>query len=665
MKDRILELRKILDEHNHNYYVLSQPTISDREFDALLEELIELEKKHPELYDPNSPSQRVGGDLLDGFQSFPHQYPMLSLSNSYSFEEVREFDERLKKLVEIPFEYVCELKYDGVAVSLTYKNGQLFRALTRGDGTKGDDITQNVRTINTVPLKLKGNYPAEFEIRGEIFMPKASFIKLNEERKANGEDLYANARNTASGTIKQLNSKEVAKRNLDCYLYHVIGKDLPFDNHYDNLMAAQSWGFHIPDPNKNMILKTNDFAEIESFMSYWEANKHQLAFEIDGLVFKANAYTIQKLAGSTAKSPRWAIAYKFETEQAITRLEKITFQVGRTGAITPVANLVPVSLAGTTVKRASLHNADQIAKLDIREGDFVMVEKGGEIIPKIVDVDLSQRDSNTVPFEYITQCPECNTELVRVEGEAMHYCPNDKSCPPQIKGKLEHFISRKAMDIDGLGAETVELLYDKGLIQDAADIYHLKYEELIALDRMADKSVRNLLKRVEDSKQIPFERVLFAIGIRHVGETVAKKLASVYKNISRLSEASYDELVEVDEIGPKIAATVCFFFQQEENLLLVKRLQEAGLQMEVIETTPSSDKLAGQIFVVSGVFSQFSRDELKKMITSNGGKVASSISSKTSFVVAGENMGPSKLEKANKLGVAIIGEEDFLNRLND
>lgn len=662
-KARIEYLSKEIEQHNHNYYVLSNPTISDYEFDMMLEELHRLEKEFPEFLLSHSPTQRVGGGITKEFKTVKHKYPMLSLSNSYSREEVQEFEGRIHKLIERETEYVCELKYDGVAIGLTYVNGQLVQALTRGDGVQGDDVTTNIRTIKSIPLKLKGNdFPAEFEIRGEVFLPLKAFEKMNKEREEAGEELYANPRNTASGTLKMQDSSVVAKRGLDCFLYFLLGENLPFSNHYDNLTKAREWGFKVPE----YMRKVKDINGIFSFIDEWDVKRHQLPFETDGVVIKVNSYDDQDALGFTAKNPRWAIAYKFKAEQVSTILNEVTFQVGRTGAITPVANLKPVLLAGTTVKRASLHNADQIEKLDLRIGDTVFVEKGGEIIPKIIGVDLSKRAADSEPLKYITHCPECGTELKRNEGEAVHFCPNETGCPPQIKGRMEHFVSRKAMDIDSMGAETIELLFQKGLVKNSADIYDLKKEDVITLDRMADKSATNLIEGIEKSKEIPFTRVLFALGIRFVGETVAKKLALHFKNIDNLANASYEQLMEADEIGEKIAASIKEYFANGQNMEIVNRLRASGLQFELseAENTKVSDKLAGKTFVVSGVFAKFSRDEIEKMIEDNGGKNAGSVSKKTSYIIAGENMGPSKLEKAQKLNVPIISEDDFIKMIS-
>lgn len=666
IKERIEQLTKELQQHNFNYYQADAPTISDYEFDQLLKELQNLEDKYPQYADENSPTKRVGGTITKKFKTVSHKYPMLSLGNSYSREDLIDFDNRVQKLAGKKVEYVCELKYDGVAIGISYLNGKMSRAVTRGDGTKGDDITENVKTIRSIPLQLQGDdYPNEFEIRGEIFYPLSVFEKINELRELEGEALLANPRNAASGTLKMQDSAVVAQRQLDSYLYYVLGDQLPFDNHFESLNKTREWGFKAPPKEKNMIASCNSIDEIFQFIDYWEENRHSLDFEIDGIVIKVNDYHLQEELGFTAKNPRWAIAYKYKTAQAKTKLNEITYQVGRTGAITPVANLEPVLLAGTTVKRASLHNADQIEKLDVREGDTVLVEKGGEIIPKIVGLDLSKRPADSQPHKYIQECPECGSELSRIEGEAQHYCPNEWACPPQIKGKMAHFISRKAMDIDGLGEETIQLLYDEGLINNISDIYDLDKDQLLPLDRMAEKSAQNLIEGVENSKKIPFERVLFAIGIRFVGETVAKKLAKHFKNIDALMAASFDDLVEVDEIGDKIAESVIHFFNEHKNRDLIERLKRKGLQMEISQEDlkNQSNLLAGQAFVVSGVFEKFSRDDLKKAIEQNGGKNVSSISSKTNYLIAGENMGPAKREKAEKLGIAIITEDDFIQMI--
>lgn len=665
-KNKIEQLTKELNEHNYNYYVLSSPTISDYDFDMMLEELQKLEEQFPEFAYGDSPTKRVGGDITKNFETVKHKYPMLSLSNSYSKEEIEDFETRIKKLVENELEYICELKYDGVAIGISYKNGKIDRAVTRGDGVQGDDITTNVKTIRSIPLKLKGNdYPDEFEIRGEIFFPKDVFEELNRDREEIGEDLYANARNTASGTLKMQDSAVVAQRKLDSYLYFVLGKDLPFKTHYESIQKAGEWGFKVPTEKHNYIKKCKNIDEIFEFINYWDKQRNKLNFEIDGVVIKVNSYARQEEIGFTAKSPKWAIAYKFKAEKVATKLLEITYQVGRTGAITPVANLQPVLLAGTTVKRASLHNADQIEKLDIRVNDIVYVEKGGEIIPKIVGVEATQRDIFSQPTQYITHCPECHTLLVRNEGDAKHYCPNEWGCPPQIKGKMEHFISRKAMNIDGLGEETIDLLYEQGLVKNIADLYELTYEQLYELESFKEKKSQNIIDGLIASKKVPFERVLYAIGIRYVGETVAKKLAKHFKTIDNLMQASFEELIAADEIGDKIAESIIHFFSEFQNVELINRLRQQGLKFKLSEEqlANTTTKLEGLTFVVSGVFSKFSRDELKNTIEQNGGKVSGSISKKTSYIVAGENMGPSKLAKANDLGVEIIDEDKFLGML--
>jgi DNA ligase (NAD+) len=663
-RKRIEELSQELHQHNHKYYVLNSPTISDYDFDMKLKELQQLEVSYPEFADLNSPTKRVGGDITDKFQKVNHKYPMLSLSNTYNFDEIRDWDKRIKKNTDDEIEYVCELKYDGVAIGITYENGLLSRAVTRGDGQTGEDVTTNVRTISSIPLRVRGDdYPDEFEIRGEIFLPLQVFSDLNAERVEAGEEAYMNPRNTASGTLKLQDSAVVASRNLDCFLYAVYGESLPAESHMENLNFAAKLGFKVPEESKNRIALCKSIEEIESFINYWDKERSNLPFEIDGVVIKVNAYSAQEELGFTAKSPRWAVAYKFKAERVSTKLEKITYQVGRTGAITPVANLEPVLIAGTTVKRASLHNADQIEKLDVREGDTVFVEKGGEIIPKIIAVDFTKRPSDSVKHEYITHCPECDTELVRSEGEAQHYCPNSDGCPPQIKGRIEHFISRKAMNIDGLGSETVGELYDAGLIKNMADLYDLTIEEVIRLDRMAEKSAENLVKGVSASKVIPFERVLFALGIRFVGETVAKTLARKFKSIDTIAEADRDALIAVNEIGDRIADSVVDYFTDEANLNLINRLKNKGLQFHIEEVESDSDSLADKSFVVSGVF-EIDRKELKALIERNGGKVLSGVSSKTDYLVAGENMGPSKRTKAEKLEVPIISEADLMKMIN-
>jgi DNA ligase (NAD+) len=660
----IQTLREELNLHNHNYYVLDKPTLSDYEFDMKLKELQDLENKHPEFFDANSPTQRVGGTVTKNFETIPHEYRMYSLDNSYSKEDLIDWQNRIQKILgNVPLEYTCELKYDGASISITYENGILKRAVTRGDGFQGDDVTNNIKTIKSIPLKLKGNYPSQFAIRGEIILPFAGFEKMNQDLIEIGETPYSNPRNTASGSLKLQDSAEVAKRPLDCLLYFLIGPNLPFDSQFDGLEVARNWGFKAPTEAK--LAKNLD--EVFEFIAYWDVHRHELPYETDGVVIKVNDFRHQEELGYTAKSPRWAIAYKFKSEQVATKLNSISYQVGRTGAITPVANLEPVQLAGTIVKRASLHNADQIEKLDIRVNDTVFVEKGGEIIPKIIAVDLSKRPEDSVPTLYISHCPECNTELVRSEGEANHYCPNFYGCPPQIIGRIQHYISRKAMDIEGLGGETVALLFNNGLVHNYADLYELTVEQILPLDRMAQKSAENLVKGVANSKNIPFESVLFALGIRFVGETVAKKLAKHYKNIDALQQATLMELVLVDEIGERIAQSVIDFFENSENKIIIERLKGYGVQFEIIEkiNPNATEKFLGKTFVVSGVFSTFSRDELKNAIEDNGGKVGSSISAKTDFVVAGENMGPSKLEKATKLNVEIISEDQFIKMLDE
>ncbi|MBW1297731.1 NAD-dependent DNA ligase LigA [Aquimarina litoralis] len=659
IEEQINQLREELRQHNYNYYVLDAATISDYEFDMKLKELQALEDKNPQFYDPNSPTLRVGGEVTKNFNTVVHEQRMYSLDNSYSKEDLLDWETRIKKLVDGDVSYTCELKYDGASISLTYENGELLRAVTRGDGIQGDDVTTNVKTIRSVPLKLKGDYPPKFDIRGEIVLPYEGFAKMNQERIAAGEEPYANPRNTASGSLKLQDSSETAKRPLDCLLYNLAGDRLGIDSQFESLGKAREWGFKVPEESR----LANSIDEVLDFVNLWDEKRRDLPYETDGVVIKVNNLQQQEELGFTSKAPRWAMAYKFKAEQVATKLNKITYQVGRTGAITPVANLEPVQLAGTTVKRASLHNADQIAKLDIREGDTVFVEKGGEIIPKIVGVDFTKRDPNSTPTEYITLCPECGTPLIRKEGEAQHYCPNTEGCPPQIVGRIQHYISRKALDIEGLGGETVALLVKEGLIKNYADLYVLKREQVIPLERMAEKSADNLIEGIAKSKEIPFERVLFGLGIRYVGETVAKKLAKHYKTINAIIEASEEDLVSVDEIGVKIAQSVQEFFNIEANKQLIHRLQDYGVQLQISaeKLANQKDTLNGQTFVVSGVFEKVSRNELKKLIEDNGGKVSSSISSKTSYVVAGENMGPSKLEKANKLGIAIISEDDFLN----
>jgi len=661
-EQQIAQLRDELRTHNHNYYVLDNPTISDYDFDIKLKELQALEAAHPEFHDDNSPSLRVGGEVTKNFETITHTYRMYSLDNSYSKEDLEDWEKRIKKMVDGEVTYTCELKYDGASMSLTYEDGKLVRAVTRGDGFQGDNVTTNVKTIKSVPLQLKGDYPPKFEIRGEIVLPFDGFNKMNEERVEAGEEPYRNPRNTASGSLKLQDSAEVAKRPLECLLYSIKGERLGLITQYENLEKARDWGFKVPDVAK----VANSIDEVLEFINHWDVHRHDLPYETDGVVVKVNNLQQQEELGYTAKAPRWAMAYKFKAEQVATLLKQITYQVGRTGAITPVANLEPVQLAGTIVKRASLHNADQIEKLDIREGDTVYVEKGGEIIPKIMGVDLTQRPSNSEPTTYITHCPECDTQLVRTEGEAQHYCPNADGCPTQIIGRIQHYISRKAMDIEGLGGETVALLVENGLIVNYADLYQLTVEQLIPLERMAQKSAENLVNGVEASKQIPFERVLFGLGIRYVGETVAKKLAKHFKSIDALMVADEEALVLVDEIGDRIAQSLVAFFSSEENRTTVERLKDVGVQLQISEEQMANqtDTLQGKSFVVSGVFQKVSRIELKKLIEDNGGKVSGSISSKTGFVIAGDNMGPSKRTKAEDLGVPIISEDDFLQMIS-
>lgn len=661
-KKRILELREQLHKHNHNYYILNSPTISDIDFDMLMRELQELEAANPDMYDPNSPTLRVGSDITKDFKQVQHRYPMLSLGNTYSKSEVAEFYERVKKGLNEEFEICCELKFDGTSISLTYENGKLVRAVTRGDGEKGDDVTANVRTIRTVPLVLSGRgYPREFEIRGEVLMPWLVFERLNEERAAAGEQLFANPRNAASGTLKLQDSSVVAKRGLDAYLYFMLGEQLPADGHYENLKAAAEWGFKISDYTRKC--KTID--EVFDFIDYIDVERKNLPFATDGIVLKVNSLRQQRHLGYTSKSPRWAIAYKFQAERALTRLNEVTYQVGRTGVVTPVANLDPVQLSGTVVKRASLHNADIIEKFDLYIGDMVYVEKGGEIIPKITGVDVDARFMLGEKVRFITNCPCCGTPLVRNAGEAAHYCPNYSACPPQIKSRIEHFVSRDAMNIESIGPETVELLYNYGLLKDIADIYSLEVEELMFLPRMGQKSAENIVAGIKRSLQVPFERVLFALGIRFVGATVAKRLARSFKSVNNLMNASFEELVDVEDIGERIASSVREFFANEVNRELVEKLKAAGLEFEANDdvATPGTELLKGQSIVVSGVFSLHSRDEYKAMIENNGGKNVGSVSKSTSFILAGENMGPSKLEKAQKLGVRIVGEEEFLQMI--
>ena len=684
-----MQLRRELHEHNYKYYVLNQPTISDQDFDFLMKELQELEARHPELDDPNSPSQRVGSDLNQEFQQVKHKRPMLSLSNTYNEQDVREwFDSVARGLGGEPFEVCCEMKYDGLSISLHYENGQLVQAVTRGDGVQGDDVTANVKTIRSIPLVLspsssstyinkvsaepqlfpveeeQTDYPASFEIRGEILMPWKSFERLNAEREAAEEPLFANPRNAASGTLKSQKSEVVAQRGLDAYLYYLLGDEVPFDGHYENLMAARSWGFQIVPKADNCIRKVKTVEEIFDFINYWDKERKNLPVATDGIVLKVNSQRQQRALGFTAKSPRWAIAYKFKAERACTRLIDVTYQVGRTGAVTPVANMEPVQLAGTTVKRATLNNEDFIKSFDLHLGDYVYVEKGGEIIPKIVGVDVEQRPIVAQPVQFITRCPECGTPLVRIEGEAVHYCPNDAGCPPQIKGRIEHFISRRAMNIDSLGPETVDDYYRQGLIHNIADLYTIDVQQING-DGSREKSARKIVGSIEASKQVPFERVVFALGIRFVGETSARLLARHFKNIDALMSATIEELQEVEGIGEVMARSVKNYFQNPQNLAIVERLRQYGLQMSLSEEqmSASSDLLAGKSIVISGVFEHHSRDEYKQIIEQNGGKNVGSISGKTSFILAGDNMGPSKLQKAEKLGIPIVSEEEFLKMI--
>lgn len=663
VKEKIDQLRADLHRHNYNYYVLNAPEISDKEFDNRMRELQELEKEHPEYQDDNSPTMRVGSDLNKNFTQVAHKYPMLSLGNTYSESEVTDFYDRVKKALNEDFEICCELKYDGTSISLTYENGKLVRAVTRGDGEKGDDVTDNVKTIRTIPLVLHGSYPESFEIRGEILMPWEVFEELNREKEAREEPLFANPRNAASGTLKLQNSAIVASRKLDAYLYYLLGEELPCDGHYENLQAAAGWGFKTSEHMK----KAHSLEEVFEYIRYWDTERKNLPVATDGIVLKVNSMRQQKNLGFTAKSPRWAIAYKFQAERALTRLNKVTYQVGRTGAVTPIANLDPVQLSGTIVKRASLHNADIIEGLDLHIGDMVYVEKGGEIIPKITGVDKDARSMLIgEKVKFITHCPECGSKLIRYEGEAAHYCPNETSCPPQIKGKIEHFISRKAMNIDGLGPETVDMFYRLGLIKNTADLYQLTADDIKNLDRMGEKSAENIIKGIEASKEVPFERVLFALGIRFVGETVAKKIAKSFNDIDELENANLEKLINIDEIGEKIAQSILTYFANPLNRELIERLKSTGLQLYRREEDLSgyTDKLAGQSIVISGVFTHHSRDEYKELIEKNGGKNVGSISAKTSFILAGENMGPAKLEKAHKLGIKLMSEDEFLTLIS-
>ena len=661
--ERIDQLREELHTHNYNYYVLNAPVITDQEFDHLMRELQDLEAKHPEHFDPNSPSVRVGSDLNKNFKQVEHKYPMLSLGNTYSQAEVTEFYDRVSKSLNEDFEICCEMKFDGTSISLTYEHGKLVQAVTRGDGVRGDDVTDNVKTIRTIPLILHGDYPDSFEMRGEILMPWDVFEELNRERELREEPLFANPRNAASGTLKSQNSAVVASRKLDAYLYYMLGENLPHDGHYENLMEAEKWGFKISHITK----KVHSLQEIFDFINYWDVERKNLPVATDGIVLKVNSLRQQRNLGYTAKSPRWAIAYKFQAERALTRLNKVTYQVGRTGAVTPVANLDPVQLSGTTVRRASLHNADIIASLDLHIGDMVYVEKGGEIIPKITEVDIDSRSADAEKVEFITHCPECGSKLIRYEDEAAFYCPNETGCPPQIKGKIEHFISRRAMNIEGLGPETVDQFYQENLIHNVADLYSLSADDICRLDRMGEKSADNIIQGIARSKEVPYERVLFALGIRFVGETVAKKVAKAFRSIDALAAANLDALIHVDEIGLKIAQSIISYFAEEKNRELVERLRSAGLKLEADEEDLSghTDILQGKSIVISGVFSRHSRDEYKELIEKHGGKNVGSISKKTSFILAGDNMGPSKLEKARSLGIAIIDENEFLSMIGE
>ena len=658
-----------IEQHNYNYYVLDKPTISDFDFDKLLEQLISLEKQFPEFLSPNSPSQRVGGGITKNFKSVKHQYAMLSLSNSYNQEDLLDFDRRVREglgitsvgLFDGAIDYVCELKFDGLSISLIFEDGKLTQAITRGDGVQGDDVTTNAKTIKSIPLHLKGKYPDKFEIRGEVYMPRPVFDSLNKEREEIGDALMANPRNAASGSMKMQDSAQVAKRKLDCFLYYVLGEKLPHQSHIENMHAAKTWGFKISEDAK----LCHGIDDVLDFINYWDKKRFDLPYDIDGIVIKVNDYNQQQNLGFTAKSPRWAIAYKFKAEQVSTELLEITYQVGRTGAITPVANLKPVALGGTTVKRASLHNADIIEKLDVRVGDYVFVEKGGEIIPKIIGVDLSKRKAHTPPTKYITHCPECHTELKRDEGEANHFCPNENECPPQVIGRIEHFVSRKAMNIDSLGGETIVQLFNAGLVKTIADLYDLKKEQILPLERMAEKSANNLIDGIEASKSVTFERVLYAIGIRHVGETTAKKIAKKVKSLNVLMHSTKEELLEIDEVGEIIAISIADFFSNEKNKEIIRKLKHAGLQFELSEEQQQggSEKLKDLTFVISGVFAKHSRDDYKEMIELNGGKNSSSISKKTSYILAGDNMGPEKLKKAESLAVPIIDEDTFLKMI--
>lgn len=659
VEQQINELRQLLNLYNHKYYVENAPVVSDYEFDSLLRQLQDLERDNPQFDDPNSPTKRVGSDLTNSFRSVEHSFAMLSLSNTYSLDELREWVERTEREVG-QVEYMCELKFDGTAISLTYENGRLLRAVTRGDGTRGDDVTENVRTIRSIPLVLTGDgYPDFFEIRGEIFMPYSSFDRLNAEREAAGEQLFANPRNAAAGTLKQQQSQVVAKRGLDCTLYQLAGDHLPFESHAESLDAARRWGFKVSDCSQ----LCRSIEEINEYINHWDTARKEMPFATDGIVIKVNRYSDRRKLGTTSKAPKWAVAYKFKAEQALTRLIKVTYQVGRTGAITPVANLEPVLLAGTTVKRATLHNADQIAALDLREGDMVYVEKGGEIIPKITGVELSERKADSEPLKYIDTCPECGSELVRYEGEAKHYCPNQSGCRPQILGRIIHFIRRKAMNIESLGEETIELLFENNLISNIADLYDLKAAQLSVLPRLGEKSADNIIQSIENSKLTPFHRVLFALGIRFVGETTAKYLAAHFRSLDAVMAASREELIEAEEVGEKIADAIIDYFADEKNILIIERLRAAGLQFEAEERVAASERLAGLAFVISGSFADHSRDELKALIEAHGGKNLAAVSANTSYLLAGDKIGPAKLQKANKLGVKIISEQEFVEMI--
>lgn len=664
IKERIDRLVKELNEHNYKYYVLAQPVISDFEFDKKLAELTALEREYPEYLDPESPTQKVGGDITREFKTVKHKWPMLSLGNTYNEQDLKDFDERVRKAIGNDFEYVCELKFDGLSISLTYENGQLIRAVTRGDGTQGDDVTNNVKTIHTIPKRIKGSgFPESFDIRGEVFMHRAAFERLNNERIENNEMAYANPRNFASGTLKMQDSSEVAKRPLDCFLYFLYTDKRAYATHWESIDAVKNWGFHVCEHTK----LCNSIEEVLQFIHFWDEKRFDLSYDIDGIVIKVNNYAQQEELGFTAKSPRWAISYKYKAQEVETILNEVTYQVGRTGAVTPVANLKPVLLAGTTVKRATLHNANEIKRLDLHLGDTVLVEKGGEIIPKIIAVNISKRIASAEAIKYPETCPECGSNLVRKEGEAVHYCPNDEGCPPQIVGKMQHFISRKAMNIEGLGQETIETFYQRGFIEHISDLYTLfeKEDQLKQLDRFGEKSIRNMIEGIEKSKQMPFEKVLFGLGIRYVGETVAKKLASHFKDIDSLMNASLDELISVDEIGERIAESLIEYFKEPRHREQIELLKNHGLQFEasVVDIVLSSNKLEGKSFIISGVFEKHSREELKDLIEANGGKILSSISAKLSYLVAGENMGPSKLEKAVKLQIPIISDEDLMAML--